>query len=112
MCVAAPLTLSSALLPIVSKVVYGSRRAPLRVRSTTSRPLLLYGCGRPMPSTCLLQPLRSTPIYTSSQGSSSKAHPLDEAALSGPLLNVFQRQEEHPFTSKVGFVIPAPFNGF
>ena len=38
----------------------------------------------------------------------SKSSPLDEAALTGgTLLKAFQREEEHPFTSKKGFVIPA-----
>ena len=37
----------------------------------------------------------------------SRAHPLEESALSGSLLSVFQRHEEHPFTSKKGLVIPA-----
>ena len=38
---------------------------------------------------------------------SSRAHPIDEASLSGSLLSVFRRDEDHPFTSKKGLVIPA-----
>ena len=38
----------------------------------------------------------------------TKAHPLGEEGLSAPsLLGVYERKEEHPFTSKKGFVIPA-----